>query len=57
MTAQQLDIFNQPRPAPKPKFDGRTYEPKRDRARLSSALARVYSLMCDEQPNFGEVRI
>lgn len=39
--------FALPLPEPRRAFDGATYEPKRDHARLKGQLLRVYQLMSD----------
>lgn len=42
----QLDLFSQ---RPNPDFDGRTYKPKFDKARLTSQLKEVFDLMSDSK--------
>jgi hypothetical protein len=42
-----LDIV--PPPLPVAAFDGETFEPKHDQARLSKQLLIVYTLMCDQE--------
>lgn len=45
-TATAADL---PSPAPSSAFDGDTYSPKRDHARLKGTLAKVFDLMSDGQ--------
>jgi hypothetical protein len=43
------DLFNLPRPPASVAFDGTTYEPKRDHARLTGQLELVFRRMADGQ--------
>lgn len=48
--SDEPDLFNYVAPIPPSKaFDGATYEPKRDYARLSGQLLKVKNLMSDGQ--------
>lgn len=41
----------------KPEFDGKTYEPEKDRARLSGQLQRVFDLVVDgKKRTLGQIR-
>lgn len=42
----QLGLFD-PTPPPTPDFDGETYEPRHDKARLNAQLERVVKVMRD----------
>lgn len=54
MSENQLDLFSKPKDKPRKRprpyrFDGVTYDPKKDGERLSNLLDRIYAFMADGQ--------